>query len=40
LLAVAISELEERELLERLGEEYAHYRQRVPRFIPRWPGKA
>ena len=40
LLAVLISELEERELLERLGEEYAGYRQRVPRFIPRLWGKA
>lgn len=36
LLAFLISELEERELLKRQGEEYARYRQRVPRFIPRW----
>lgn len=36
-LAVFISELEERELLGRHGEEYARYRARVPRFIPRWP---
>lgn len=36
LLALLISELEERELLSRQGEEYARYRQRVPRFIPRW----
>lgn len=27
--------LEERELLERFGEEYAEYTRRVPRFIPR-----
>jgi protein-S-isoprenylcysteine O-methyltransferase Ste14 len=27
--------LEERELLDRFGEEYASYRERVPRFIPR-----
>lgn len=40
LFTVAISEVEERELLRRLGDEYARYRQRVPRFIPNWPGKA
>lgn len=36
-LAVLVTELEERELLRRLGEPYADYRRRVPRFIPRWP---
>lgn len=36
LLAILISEFEEHELLERQGEAYALYRQRVPRFIPRW----
>lgn len=31
--------LEERELMQRFGDEYAQYAQRVPRFIPRsWPG--
>lgn len=38
-LAVVVTELEERELLRRLGEEYADYRRRVPRFVPRWPGR-
>lgn len=35
-LAVVVTELEERELLRRLGSEYADYRRRVPRFLPRW----
>lgn len=35
LLAVIVMELEEHELLARLGEAYAHYRRRVPRLIPR-----
>lgn len=34
-LALLITELEERELLGRLGEVYADYRRRVPRFLPR-----
>ncbi|OFV85942.1 MAG: hypothetical protein A2620_02550 [Acidobacteria bacterium RIFCSPHIGHO2_01_FULL_67_28] len=34
-LAFIITELEERELLGRLGEAYAGYRRRVPRFLPR-----
>jgi protein-S-isoprenylcysteine O-methyltransferase Ste14 len=35
----AIVQLEERELLRRFGEDYAQYRRRVPRFVPRswWP---
>lgn len=41
-LALLAVELEERELLARLGPAYAGYRRRVPRFIPRRrsaPGK-
>lgn len=38
-LAILISELEEQELIERQGEEYVRYRERVPRFIPRWRGR-
>ncbi|MGH9778873.1 MAG: methyltransferase [Candidatus Acidiferrales bacterium] len=34
-LALLVTELEERELLNRLGESYADYRRRVPRLIPR-----
>ena len=34
-LAVLVTELEERELLGRLGQAYADYRRRVPRFLPR-----
>ena len=30
-----VAVLEERELLERFGDEYARYRDRVPRFVPR-----
>lgn len=36
-LALLVTELEERELLTRLGEGYADYRRRVPRLLPRWP---
>ena len=28
--------LEERELIERFGEEYRKYQRKVPRLIPRW----
>jgi protein-S-isoprenylcysteine O-methyltransferase Ste14 len=35
-LAVLVTELEERELLNRLGESYADYRRRVPRLLPRF----
>lgn len=35
-LALLVTEIEERELLKRLGEDYADYRRRVPRLIPRW----
>ena len=34
-LALLVMELEERELLKRLGAPYADYRRRVPRLIPR-----
>jgi len=34
-LAVLVTELEERELLSRLGDSYADYRRRVPRLVPR-----
>ena len=34
-LALTVTELEERELLKRLGEPYADYRRRVPRLVPR-----
>jgi protein-S-isoprenylcysteine O-methyltransferase Ste14 len=34
-LAVLMTELEERELLDRLGDSYADYRRRVPRLVPR-----
>ena len=34
-LAWLVMELEERELLKRLGEPYADYRRRVPRLVPR-----
>jgi len=40
VLAFLAVELEERELLARLGPAYADYRRRVPRFIPRWRGPA
>lgn len=33
-----ITVLEEKELHARFGEEYERYRQRVPRFIPKWKG--
>lgn len=35
LLAMLAIELEERELLRRLGPAYAEYRSKVPRFLPR-----
>jgi len=35
-LALLVTELEERELLNRLGESYADYRRRVPRLVPRF----
>ena len=38
-LAWLVMELEERELLKRLGEPYADYRRRVPRLVPRWPAR-
>ena len=34
-LAVLVTELEEQELERRLGSAYRHYRQAVPRFLPR-----
>lgn len=37
---VLVTVLEERELLERFGDEYAEYRRRVPRLIPRLSGGA
>lgn len=40
VLALAVTELEERELLERLGPAYADYRRRVPRFLPWGKGTA
>ncbi|MBI4462977.1 MAG: isoprenylcysteine carboxylmethyltransferase family protein [Acidobacteria bacterium] len=36
VLAWVVSELEERELAARFGREYVAYRERVPRFVPRW----
>lgn len=39
-LALLATELEERELLNRLGDSYADYRRRVPRFLPRWPRRS
>lgn len=35
-LGYAMIEIEERELIDRFGEEYRRYQQAVPRFIPRW----
>ncbi|MBI2956005.1 MAG: isoprenylcysteine carboxylmethyltransferase family protein [Acidobacteria bacterium] len=35
VLTLCVAELEERELLARLGEPYAAYRRRVPRWLPR-----
>lgn len=35
-LALLVTELEERELLNRLGQSYADYRRRVPRLVPRF----
>ena len=34
-----IIEMEERELRERFGQEYAEYCIRVPRFVPRGAGQ-
>lgn len=31
--------LEEKELLSRFGEEFLHYKKKVPRYFPRWRGK-
>lgn len=39
VLALLVMELEERELLRRLGENYADYRRRVPRLLPRFRGR-
>lgn len=36
LLIWIVSELEERELAARFGADYVAYRERVPRFVPRW----
>jgi protein-S-isoprenylcysteine O-methyltransferase Ste14 len=32
-----ITLMEERELVERFGQAYRQYQQRVPRFVPRMP---
>ncbi len=34
--AVLLVRVEERELIERFGDAYVRYRERTPRFIPRW----
>ena len=39
LALLAISTLEERELVDRFGARYEDYRSRVPRFVPRFPGR-
>ncbi len=36
LMLYAVVVLEEKELLDRFGEEYTEYQRRVPRFIPRF----
>lgn len=35
VLAIVVTQVEERELVRRLGSAYADYRRRVPRFLPR-----
>jgi protein-S-isoprenylcysteine O-methyltransferase Ste14 len=34
-VAYALTVIEEKELVQRFGEDYLHYRARVPRFVPR-----
>ena len=40
LLGVWMLKLEERELVERFGEDYRRYQRNVPSLIPRWPKSA
>ena len=37
LVLYGITLMEERELVERFGQAYRQYQQRVPRFVPRMP---